>query len=306
MERKIGEIFEYNGDWYQCLPERRICDDCAFKNDITCKNSKGIRGECQRLRRQKDGVIFKKLEKVGEPYVMTYCKENILVQEYKLFCKVTSTPSTPRTFRVSFKDAIEIELKQNQEYMEENENNRGNCSECGDTRFEVIARAKEDLFKSTNIESDEKEMAVIDNILFRCYQMGWLDRYEDEKLSNYENIEKNVKEFNIKAAKSGKPVCTRDGRKARIICFDYKSSDDYSIIALVDNGDNEMPYKFSKEGKFNLNCTDAYDLMMLPEKKEGWAVIYKDDLLRTEKEARELAEQSISEVIRIEKIEWEE
>ena len=35
-------------------------------------------------------------------------------------------------------------------------------------------------------------------------------------------------------------------------------------------------------------------------------MIYKDDLLRTEKEARELAEQSISEVIRIEKIEWEE
>ena len=68
MERKIGEIFEYQGEWYQCLPERRICDDCAFKNDITCKNSKGIRGECQRASRQKDGVIFKKLEKVGEPY----------------------------------------------------------------------------------------------------------------------------------------------------------------------------------------------------------------------------------------------
>ena len=64
--------------------------------------------------------------------------------------------------------------------MERNENNRGNCSECGDSRFEVIARAKEDLFKSTNIESDEKEVAVIDNILFRCYQMGWLDRYEEK------------------------------------------------------------------------------------------------------------------------------
>ena len=68
MERKIGEIFEYDGEWYQCLPERRICDDCAFKNDITCVNSKGIRGECQSASRQKDGVIFKKLEKVGEPY----------------------------------------------------------------------------------------------------------------------------------------------------------------------------------------------------------------------------------------------
>ena len=47
-------------------------------------------------------------------------------------------------------------------------------------------------------------------------------------------------------------------------------------------------------------------MRMLPEKKEGWAVIFKDDLLRTEKEAQELAGNSISEVIRIEKIEWEE
>jgi hypothetical protein len=49
---------------------------------------------------------------------------------------------------------------------------------CNDNRFEIIARAKEDLLESTNIETDEAEMAVIDNILFRCWQMGWLDRYD--------------------------------------------------------------------------------------------------------------------------------
>lgn len=49
---------------------------------------------------------------------------------------------------------------------------------CGDNRFEIIARAKEHLLDATNIETDEAEMAVLDNILFRCWQMGWLDRYD--------------------------------------------------------------------------------------------------------------------------------
>ncbi len=50
---------------------------------------------------------------------------------------------------------------------------------CTDGRFEVIARAKEDLLRCTNIDTSPSEMAVIDEILFRCWQMGWLDRYED-------------------------------------------------------------------------------------------------------------------------------
>ena len=49
---------------------------------------------------------------------------------------------------------------------------------CGDDRFEIIKRAKKDLIENTNIEMCPDEMAVIDNILFRCWQMGWLRRYE--------------------------------------------------------------------------------------------------------------------------------
>lgn len=49
---------------------------------------------------------------------------------------------------------------------------------CGDNRLEIIQRAKEDLIKSTNIEMAKDEMAVLDSILFRAWQMGWLDKYE--------------------------------------------------------------------------------------------------------------------------------
>ena len=49
---------------------------------------------------------------------------------------------------------------------------------CGDNRFEIIEKAKNDLVESTNISTSPDEMAVIDNILFRCWQMGWLKDYE--------------------------------------------------------------------------------------------------------------------------------
>ena len=50
---------------------------------------------------------------------------------------------------------------------------------CADNRFEVIDRAKQDLLKSTNIDTSPKEMEVLDNFLFRCWQMGWLKQYEE-------------------------------------------------------------------------------------------------------------------------------
>ena len=54
---------------------------------------------------------------------------------------------------------------------------------CGDNRDESIRKAKEALLESTNIEDSPKEMAVLDNFLFRCWQMGWLDKYN--KYDNY-------------------------------------------------------------------------------------------------------------------------
>ena len=54
------------------------------------------------------------------------------------------------------------------------------CDVCGDNRFEIIEKAKIALIESTNIETSEDEMKVIDNFLFRCWQMGWLDKYEKD------------------------------------------------------------------------------------------------------------------------------
>ena len=45
---------------------------------------------------------------------------------------------------------------------------------CDDNRFEIIEAAKQRLIEDTNIESSPEEMAVLDSILFRMWQMGWL------------------------------------------------------------------------------------------------------------------------------------
>ena len=89
-----------------------------------------------------------------------------------------------------------------------------------------------------------------------------------------------MKPFDIELAKQGKPVCTRDGRKARIICFDSKNDPRRPIVALVEHNDNELLYEYTIEGKerfSHISTTGTSDLMMLPEKKEGWVNVYDAD-----------------------------
>ena len=49
---------------------------------------------------------------------------------------------------------------------------------CTDNRFNLIAKYKAKLIEATNIETSQDEMEVIDNILFRMWQMGWLDKLD--------------------------------------------------------------------------------------------------------------------------------
>lgn len=55
------------------------------------------------------------------------------------------------------------------------------CDVCTDNRFEIIAKAKQALLDSTNIDTSPDEMACLNNFLFRCWQMGWLDEYDNTK-----------------------------------------------------------------------------------------------------------------------------
>ena len=58
---------------------------------------------------------------------------------------------------------------------------------CVDNRFEIIQKAKDELTRATNIQDSPEEMQVLDSILFRAWQMGWLEKYE----TNYKARMKN-------------------------------------------------------------------------------------------------------------------
>lgn len=49
---------------------------------------------------------------------------------------------------------------------------------CADNRFDLIEKYKKKLIEATNIETSTEEMKVLDNILFRFWQMGWLEKLE--------------------------------------------------------------------------------------------------------------------------------
>ena len=261
MERKIGEIFEYNGEWLQCVEQpkkydKTVCAICAFQGNGNCELDR-----CNgTYRSDKKSVIFKRLEKVGEPYML----EDKKFQKYRVF----KTPYIYHKIDYSWQSFacpyyVSLELKQTKEDMEEKK-------QCGDTRFRIIARAKEHLFQSTNIAEDKKELEALDSFLLRCWQMGWLKQYEDAE-------EKKLKPFDLEAAKAGKPVCTRGGRNARIICFDVKWAT-HPIIALIEEGEGERICSYMPNGRrYEGEEEWIYDLMMLPEKKEGWMNVYKKD-----------------------------
>ena len=245
MERKVGEIFEYNGEWYQCIHTKYFgCENCdlTVQNNIHCIDAFKIRGECLSSNR-KDGksVIFKKLEKVGEPFVY----------EGKVLQRLRSIDGY-------------------------------SCVHC--------------LFKeqACNFDSCDKDSFLVETEL---------------KLENMEEKKLNLKPFDLEAAKAGKPVCTRDGRKARIICFDAKCNK--PIVALIYDCNKETVLQYLENGRFFVDQIDKYDLMMFPQKKEGWVNIFKDFedtvccVYPTEKEALEDGQIEKDYITTI-KIEWEE
>mgnify|MGYP000307495426 CR=1 FL=1 len=254
MERKVGEIFEYNGEWYQCV-EGTGCYKCAFYDKNICIANNP---HCT-CRSDKKNVIFKKLEKVGEPEIINGKKVQSIVTGY-VGC----------AFCIFKKGGACL--------------SGGTCKNRGTRIYVEIKQNKEDM--------------------------------EEKKL--------NLKPFDLEAAKAGKPVCTRDGRKARIICFDAKRKDGKNIMALIPS--KEYPgfedlVAYPNNGNYHGGHENDGDLMMLPEKKEGWVNIYNRNRPRTSSEncyimtgvsVFETKEGAISyidkdkEYIDTVKIEWEE
>lgn len=132
-----------------------------------------------------------------------------------------------------------------------------------------------------------------------------------EGYSSYIGKGLKLKPFDLEAAKSGKPVCTRDGRKARIICTNVNN--DKPIVAVIsyENGKETYPYTFYSNGlNMDNKVLSNTDLMMYYEKKEGWLNIYKKGEVRYIGElhpsVEEAEKQANERCVATVRIEWEE
>lgn len=266
MERKIGEIFNYQDNWYQCIEDTGYgCIICHFNthNNICCNNVLNIIGNClPPYRKDYKSVVFRKLEKVGEPTMLDGKLVQKILKTDRYSCNgcCFESPECDKADNdLCCEYEIYVEIKQNKENMEERE------------------YSEEDMKNNPHFKHHKNIEQVI-------------------------NMQK-MKPFDLEAAKAGKPVCTRDGRKARIICFDRNW--EYPIVALIEceNGE-EMISSCDKDGKARIYEAQA-DLMMLPEKKEGWIIIHKEAIYDKET-AEKIARETTANVIRIQKIEWEE
>lgn len=267
MERKIGEIFNYQDNWYQCIENTGYgCIICHFNthNNICCNNVLNIIGNClPPYRKDYKFVVFRKLEKVGNPIMVenksyqkikvpdSLCNNCAFYDNFSRNCKLSYYINHYPAYSC-LKDEIFVEIKQNKEDMKE------------------------------------------------------------KKL--------NLRPFDLEAAKAGKPVYTRDGRKVRIICFDAKCIK--PIVALIQGSDNsEQIEYYTENGVFSNGGTGKNrDLMILLEKKEGWVNIYgeekgrycsnviyssKEEALNISKQSLNISKQSEEHITTI-KIEWEE
>lgn len=144
-----------------------------------------------------------------------------------------------------------------------------------------------------------------------CIEIKNKEDMEEKKIQHYDCFfnrkpsKPNLKPFDLEAAKAGKPVCTRDGRRARIICADAKS--EYPVIALVERGEGtEAVISYRLDGRRGDNCLEASDdLMMLTEKKEGWVNVYKNQIHDTLESAEE-GHKGTTDYIKTIKVSWEE
>lgn len=80
-----------------------------------------------------------------------------------------------------------------------------------------------------------------------------------------------MKPFDLTKAQMGHPICTRDGRNARIICTDCTGT--FQIIALVEYDSMELVCYYLTDGT---NATESNcDLFLAPIKNIGYVNIYQ-------------------------------
>lgn len=200
-------------------------------------------------------------------------------------------------------------------YYDDTDDQIGEC--CYDRRkdnkdviFKKLEKVGEQfLYKGKQMQSyiratDELICNWNNNLLLLEHGDSNIIDIEIKQKEDMEEKKSNLKPFNLEAAKEGNPVCTRDGRKVRIICFDRDW--DTNIVALVAGPLGEEVHYYWSNGKVDYDEQNDDDLMMLPEKKEGWVNVYSNCLGGPYESKENALKQKMKDCIDTVKVCWEE
>ena len=116
-----------------------------------------------------------------------------------------------------------------------------------------------------------------------------------------------MKPFDLEAAKAGALVVTRDGKKARIICFDLNNGEYVLVVAFTPGNGREGIISTKKDGRHCTILDDSiYDLFMAPVKKEGWLNIYPNEKVEMWPTKDLAGRNSDWNIVACVRVEWEE
>lgn len=83
-----------------------------------------------------------------------------------------------------------------------------------------------------------------------------------------------MKPFNLEEAKAGKPVCTRDGRPARLIYQDLQGEYPFVFAITSKDGVNEKVREYNYSGQYYDSEESKHDLFMAPVQHTVWVNLY--------------------------------
>lgn len=249
----VGEIRQIgDGKYVQCI-EGRGCNNCYFFKSDNCPSCyyEYISGNKR--------VIFKELENIGDPIEYNGqwfqmvgladraqgCRQCVFrghCFEEEIHCQI---------------DAVFVKVKdyepKNKKTMEEKENEK---------KVDFMSNMETQVQLLCSEYNDNK--ITLKNLVSKFKKLF----SEEDKV--------DCIPFDIEKARNGSDVCTRDGRNARILCFDAKG--DRPIVALIDqNGlSDDYPYKYRINGSFYGDALSDIDLMIVPSVKTGYVNLYKN------------------------------
>ncbi len=180
MERKIGEIFDYDGKSYQVIYGRG-CRNCDIKDLSNYNSIKTVAGYCSRdCRKENNEVVFKEInnmenkEKKGTIAEMYACANDELkkVLEEKFskeeLCIKKELPNSWEEF------VEQNEIKNNESYITD-------LSDICNVDKDRVRLPSEDRNILPNKETAEAFLALMQLIQLRdCYRNGWEPNWDDD------------------------------------------------------------------------------------------------------------------------------